>query len=165
MFAEQVRSGVQPFVMCEISSFATGGSEFPPGHPMRAVKAAYNGNLWNPTDRIAHDLRVLVHDPALGYFWSQEPPVLRKVGESADWLASGPVDEDSAVHLLEAVYGEPRPRWYVNVLKQNDNNNYVTVFYCDVNGTLYATFSLISKPLTKDQIHRLRLTQILRPPM
>jgi hypothetical protein len=161
LFAEQVLSGVRPFVMCEIRSFEPGGSNFPPSHPIAAVKAKYRGNLWNPTDRVAHDLRVLVHDRSVGYFWSDEPPVLRKVGESADWLASGPIEKEEALRLPKTVYGKQRIQAQVKVLEQSENQDYVVVFFRDVNGTAYASLSLISDPANHD--YRLRLTQILRP--
>jgi hypothetical protein len=163
LFAEQVRSVVQPFVMCEIASLDVGGGNFQPGHPMRAVRSVYRGILWNPTDRVAHNLRVLIRDPCFGYFWSYEPPVLRKIGESEEWFASGPVDGEQALHLLEKVYGDQRIRWYMKALEQNKNQDYVAVFFCDVNGTVYASLSLISKPVANDQVYKLRMTQILRP--
>ncbi len=91
LFAEQVLYATRPFVMCAIESFARGGSEFATGHPLRAVKAEYCGSLWNPTERFAHDLRVLVHDCSAGYFWSDEPPVLRRAGEPAGRETTNPI--------------------------------------------------------------------------
>jgi|ERR1035437_111695 hypothetical protein len=162
LFAEQVLSAIRPFVACEIETFAPGGSAFPLGSPMRAVTAWYRGSLWNPSDRVAHDLRVLVHEHSTGYYWSEEPPVLRKAGESTDWSASGPRDEERALRCPDEVYGAERMRFHRKVLEQHRDHDYVAVFFRDVNGNIYACFSLISNPLEKD--YRLRLTQVLLPP-
>jgi hypothetical protein len=162
LFAEQVLSAIRPFVTCEITSFVRGGNEFPPGHPMRFVNAVYYGNLWNPSDRVAHDLRVLVHEHSTGYYWSNEPPVLRKAGESATWSASGPLDEDRALRHPENVYGAERIHFQRQVLEQNRDRDYIAIFFRDVNGNVYASFSFIVSPLQQD--YGLRLTQILLPP-
>src|SRR5258708_25393382 len=37
LFAEQILSATRPFVMCEIESFAPGGSEFRADHPISAI--------------------------------------------------------------------------------------------------------------------------------
>lgn len=162
LFAEQVLSAIRPFVACEIESFAPGGSTFPRESPMRAVTAWYRGSLWNPSDRVAHDLRVLVHEHSTGYYWSEEPPILRKAGEPSAWSASGPRDEVSALRCPDDVYGAERTRFHRKVLEQHRDHDYVAVFFRDVNGNIYVCFSLISSPLEKD--YRLRLTQILLPP-
>ncbi len=161
LFSEQVESAARPFVLCEIESCARGGSAFPPGHAIRAVEAGYRGSLWNPSDRVAHNLRVLVHDHSTGYYWSDEPPVLRKFGEPTEWLASGPLDEAKALSLPVQVYGAERIRFQTKVLEQHRDHDYIAIFFCDVNGNVYASFSLIANLLQVD--FRLRLTQMLRP--
>jgi len=161
LFAEQVLSAIRPFVLCEILNFVLGGVDFPPGHPIRAVKAEYRGNVWNPADRVAHDLRVLVHEHSTGYYWSDEPPILKRVGESTAWTAAGALDEDRALSIAESVYEAERMRFQRTVLEQHRDQDYVAVFFHDINGNVYASFSLITNPLAQD--YRLRLTQILRP--
>jgi hypothetical protein len=161
LFAEQVLSAIRPFVLCEISDSVPGGTSLPLRHPLRAIKTEYRGNVWNPTDRVAHDLRVLIHERSTGYYWSDEPPVLKKEGESTAWTASGALDEDRALRLAEAVYGPERMGVQRAVLQQYSDQDYVAVFFRDINGNVYASFSLITNPVAKD--YRLRLTQILRP--
>jgi hypothetical protein len=162
LFAEQVQFATRPFVMCEFTPFEPGGSMFPPGQPESRVKVSYRGMLWNPTDRVAHDLRVLVHGRSLGYFWSEEPPVLQKIGEVAVWSASGPVDKQYALSLPGTVYGQQWMDWHIRVLEQHEDQDYVVVFFRDANSTPYASLSLIRDLEKMD--YQLHLTQILRPP-
>jgi hypothetical protein len=157
LFAAQMEASIRPFVLCEVTEYAAGGSAFLEGRLISHVKTICRGTLWNPTDRVAHDLRVLVWVHKRGYLWSGSAPILRKPGETAEWLADGPVDRG----IVAATYGEAQTRLAMSMVDQHNTRDSIVLFFRDVNANVYANFSLIDNLAAGDL--GLRLTQIVYP--
>jgi hypothetical protein len=128
LLQQQLSASVQPFVMCTVNK----------------IKPGFHctGQVWNPTDRFAHDLRVLVCDQT-GYFWTENSLVLKEAGERIEWVASGPVPGEEPLKFAGYAYGETRLQSQLKFLGQYKDKRHIAVFFRDVNGSVYVYFSLV----------------------
>jgi len=59
------RSGVKPYLFMKIIDFARGGSELQ-NTPVAIIDATYRCRVWNPTDRPASNVNILVRNHSTG---------------------------------------------------------------------------------------------------
>jgi|SRR5579875_1141464 len=129
LFAEQASLSIRPFLICKVTDAKPG--------------SGWMGVLWNPTDRVAHDIRVFICEET-GYYWSDESPVLIKMGEHAQWVARGPVVGDNPFWVLESVYDKTRIRSQLQFLEQQMRDRDTAIFFRDINGNIHMYFALMT---------------------
>jgi len=136
----QLALSVKPYLFMKIIDFARGGSELQ-NTPVAIIDATYRCRVWNPTDRPASNVNILVRNHSTGYFWTAEGADLLTsmdpLEPGVDLIARGPKQMNDGLHLVREEYGaDAEP--YLDRLRHHNGRDYSAVFFRDANGQLYA---------------------------
>jgi len=161
----QVQLGLAPYLIARVTAYSRGGQTVS-GTQTADSRASKTCNVWNPTNRPAHQVCALVYTGGGNYFWSEEECDVLVDSDVADGAGQGLTarqlpTQDDVLHAIQRQYRQDGDRY--TDLVRNTAHGFLAVFFRDVNGNLYVAIRQVDFAGHGEEAVMHHTNKLLRP--